>query len=105
MKTCIRKPLSMALLATVAVLPLLLSPGSAVAQAVTRTTDLSFSTRGQSLFADIGNVTKTEEMTFDVINEKQTNLKKGRIENSRVPLSVATLQTIWQRAASRTRFR
>jgi len=88
----------MALLATVAVLPLLLSPGSAVAQAVTRTTDLSFSTRGQSLFADIGNVTKTEEMTFDVINEKQTNLKKGRIENSRVPLSVATLQTIWQRA-------
>ncbi|MEM7503946.1 MAG: hypothetical protein AAF417_18015 [Pseudomonadota bacterium] len=59
--------------------------------------DLSFITRGQSLFFDAGEVTRTESLRFDVLNE-QTETQRGRIENSQVPLSVATLQAIWTRA-------
>ena len=64
---------------------------------VRRNTDLNFLTRGQSLFLDAGDVTRTESLRFDILNE-QTESQRGRIENSRVPLSVATLQAIWQRS-------
>lgn len=71
--------------------------GTAMAQGAESTTDLAFQTRGQSLFADVGNVTKTESLRFDILNE-QNEMQRGRVENSQVPLSVATLQVIWQRA-------
>ena len=85
-------------LITLLVTPFFLQQEAANAQTLSQSTDLNFTTRNQSLFADTGDVTRTERIAFDIINEEQTNLKKGRIVNSRVPLSVATLQTIWQRA-------
>jgi len=71
--------------------------GPAVAQSIDSTTDLTFATRAQSLFAGSGNTTKTESISFDVLNEEH-EMQRGQIKNSQVPLSVATLQTIWQRA-------
>ncbi len=77
---------------------LMMSMHTARAQTIERLTDLRFDTRGQSLFFDAGNVTRTESLRFDVLNEQNTQLQKGRIVNSQVPLSVATLQVIWQKA-------
>ena len=77
---------------------LVMSINTAHAQTIERVTDLRFDTRGQSLFSDTGNATRTEALRFDVLNEQNTQLQRGRIVNSQVPLSVATLQVIWQKA-------
>ena len=69
--------------------------GTAAAAPVARTSDLQFSTRGQSLFGPTGGATRTESLRFDVLNDQQT-LNHGAIVNTQVPLSVATLQAIWQ---------
>ncbi len=80
-------------------LPLLLCALAepALAQGIERTTELTFNTRNQSLTAQDGEVVREVELRFDILDE-QYELQKGRIENSQVPLSVATLQAIWQRA-------
>jgi hypothetical protein len=72
--------------------------GQAAAAPVERLTNLGFSTRGQSLFGPGGNATRTESLRFDVLNQQDEQLRKGRIVNSQVPLSLATTQAIWQRA-------
>ncbi len=71
---------------------------AALAAPVERSADLNFSTRGQSLFSDSGTATHTQSLQFDVLKSNEPLLTRGRIVNTKVPLSVSTLQAIWQKA-------
>ena len=76
---------------------------TASADPIETSTSLSFETRNQNLFADGSATTKTESLRFAVLDERDTLLEKGKIQNSQVPLSLATLQVIWNRALATCR--
>lgn len=64
-------------------------------------TALSFQTRGQSLFHQNGPAVLTKQLKFDLINQPVGPKTQGKIANTQVPLSVATLQAIWQTAINK----
>jgi hypothetical protein len=71
---------------------------AASAAPVTTSHDLSFRTRGQSLFADTGAATETEVVRFFVIDQQIGPRNQGRIVRTPANIPVATAQAIWQRA-------
>ncbi len=73
------------------------------AEPIQQDASLSFSTQNQSLFYTDGETVRTESLRFAVVDEKDTLLEKGQIKNSQVPLSVSTLQAIWQRSINTCR--
>jgi hypothetical protein len=66
--------------------------------AVSVDTTLSFQTQGQNLFQANGLSAMTKQVNFDLINQQIGPVTRGKIVNTQVPLTVAQLQAIWQKA-------